>query len=122
MALFGRRRDKDEDDDRDDYERDDDEELDLKEKLEERRLKRRLKDLKAENKKRRKEPTKPWGKKERMMILIILGVTILISAFLAISSRGIGGIELSGPNFSLKAPDFGSLNIFKEQTIEIRKK
>lgn len=121
MALFGRKKDRDEDDDRDDYERDD-EELDLKEKLEERRLKRRLKDLKAENKKRRKEPPKPWGKKERMMVLIIFGVTILISAFLAISSRGIGGIDFSGPSFSLKAPDFGSLNIFKEQTIEIRKR
>lgn len=121
MALFGRKKDRDKEDDGDEYERED-EELDLKEKLEERRLKRRLKDLKAENKKRRKEPPKPWGKRERVMVLVIFGATILISAFLAIGSRGISGIDFSGFHFNMESPDFGSLNIFKEQTIEIRKK
>ncbi len=117
MALFGREKSED-----DDYEDDEEFEEERRESLEERRLKRQLRDLKAENKKKRKEPSKPWGRKERLMILMILGITILVSAFLAIGSRGIGGLNLSKFQFKLAAPDLNGLNIFKEQTIEIRKK
>jgi beta-lactamase class A len=46
-----------------------------------------FKDLKAENKKKRKEPPKPWGKKERLFVLIALLVTAGGSGFLALSSR-----------------------------------
>lgn len=36
---------------------------------------------------RRKEPKKPWGKKERLLVLFILAITIGSSAILALSSR-----------------------------------
>lgn len=117
MAIFGR--DKDEDDD---YE--DDDELDEKrgDTLQERKLKRELRDLKKENRRKRKEPVKLWGKRERLIILIILGVTVVASAILALSSSGVGRISFSGLNLNFSMPDFSSLNIFKTETIEIRKK
>jgi len=36
-----------------------------------RKITRKFKDLNPENKKRRKEPPKPWGKKERLIVLIV---------------------------------------------------
>ena len=49
--------------------------------------KRRIRDLKPENRKRRKEPPKPWGKKERYLVLAILVLTVGTSAVLGLSSR-----------------------------------
>ena len=49
--------------------------------------KRRIRDLKPENRKRRKELPKPWGKKERYLVLAILVLTIGTSAVLGLSSR-----------------------------------
>jgi beta-lactamase class A len=49
--------------------------------------KRRIRDLKPENRKRRKELPKPWGKKERYLILAILVLTVGASAVLGLSSR-----------------------------------
>ena len=117
MAIFGKKKSKEEE-----YE--DDEEFEREERrdsLEERKLRKQLRDLKAENRKKRKEPSKPWGRRERVIILIILGATILISAVLTISSRGVGGVSFSGFHLDVKTPNFGSLNIFKEQTIEIKR-
>lgn len=111
MALFGRSKDEDED-----YE---DEEIDEEEEERgERRLKRKFKDLHSENKRKRKELPKPWGKQERFTILIILAATIIIAAFLAISSR-----LSAGGNFKPSLPkiNLDSLNIFKEETIIIQK-
>ncbi len=49
--------------------------------------KRRIRDLKPENRKRRKELPKPWGKKERYLVLAILVLTVGASAVLGLSSR-----------------------------------
>jgi beta-lactamase class A len=48
---------------------------------------RHFKDLIPENKKKRREPVKPWGKKERYLVLIVLAGTVLTSAILALSAR-----------------------------------
>lgn len=65
---------------------------------------KKFKDLKPENKKKRKEPVKPWGKKERYLILVVLLVTIGTSTALALSARdfklpGLPKLELSLPPF-----------------------
>ncbi len=60
--------------------------------------------LAGENKKRRKQPPKPWGRKERLIILVILLFTVGTSAVLAISSRAwkLPGLpRLKLPSFSL---------------------
>jgi hypothetical protein len=77
---------------------------------------RKFRDLNPKNKKKRKEPPKPWGKKERMIALIILLVTVIASAILAFGAGSKGKIHLSLPKF-----DFNSLNIFKEETIIVEK-
>lgn len=68
--------------------------------------KRKFRDLNPENRKKRKEPIKPWTKKERLLVLYILLFTTLTSALLAISARdwklpGLPKINLSKLNFSL---------------------
>lgn len=73
-----------------------------------------FKDLKSENKKKRKEPPKPWGKKERLLVFLILLATAGTSSFLSMSARGWklpGFPKLSKP--SLETMPFG------EQTIVI---
>ncbi len=106
MALFGRKKDED-------YEDEDD--LDLAEEREERKLTRKFRDLKSENRKKRKEPPKPWGKKERYIVLTVLLLTALTSGILAVSARD---FKLPGfPRIS-----FGSINFenpFREQIVTI---
>lgn len=111
MGLFGKKKEEEIDED----------EL-IEEERADRKLTRKFRDLEPQNKKKRIEPPKPWGKKERMTILIILVSTVIISGFLAYSSREPGKIK--NPLSSLKSLnfDFSSLNIFKEETIVIRKK
>jgi len=75
---------------------------------------RKFKDLAPQNKKKRKEPVKPWGRTERILILSILLITIFLSILLKLSSGGFG--------FSL--PKLGSINLhslnpFKDETIII---
>ena len=71
-------------------------------------------DLKPENRRARKEPSKPWGKKERIIVFSILVLTITVSFILDLSSRN---FKLPGfPKLKLIKP---SLNIFKEETIII---
>ncbi len=54
------------------------------EAVEENKVKRKLKDLNPENKKKRKEPPKPWGKKERLIVLTAFLVTIFAAVFLTL--------------------------------------
>jgi hypothetical protein len=108
MALFGRNRDE---------EFEDEDEFDEKEDRGDRKLTKKFRDLNPKNKKKRKEPPKPWGKKERMIVLIILLATVIISAILAFGARGSGTFRLGISKF-----DINSLNIFKEETIIVGKK
>jgi beta-lactamase class A len=85
---------------------------------EEERPPRRIRDLAPKNKRKRKEPPKPWGKKERYVVLGLFSLTIFTSAILAISARD---FKLPGfPRFSTDFKNF-KLNIFKEETITIGK-
>lgn len=78
---------------------------------------RKFKDLKPENKRKRKEPPKPWGRRERLIVAITLSSTILASAVLAISAR-----DWKLPGFpKIKMPKVGNLNPFREQTIVVGK-
>lgn len=104
MAIFGKKEKED------NFE----EKEELKKELRaEKKLSRKLKDLNPKDKKKRKEPPKPWGKRERLILLFILLATVFVSAFLAISARG----GVSSPKMN-----FDSLNIFTEKTIIIEKR
>lgn len=76
---------------------------------------RDFKDLKKENRKKRKEPKKPWGRKERYFVLTLLILTAGVSAYLGLSSRSwkLSGLpKLTFPK--LKLPAF-----LREETIVI---
>jgi len=67
-----------------------------------------FKDLGPQNKAKRKEPVKPWGKTERLVVLITLLVTVFASAFLALFSRGwkLPGLpRLTLPSFNFNSDD-----------------
>lgn len=110
MAIFKRRKDEDEDTDEDLIER---EEKEIK------KFTKKFKDLKPSNKKKRKEPPKPWGKQERYVVLIILAATVLIAAVLATKSQNSVKIDLGKPSLNF---DFSQLNPFKEKVIIIQKR
>lgn len=74
MLFFGRKKQKD---------IEEDEEL-LEEDLPH---SKKFRDLNSKNRKRRKEPIKPWGKAERYFVLIVLLFTVLTSSILGISAR-----------------------------------
>lgn len=112
MALFGRNKYEDEDEEYED-------ELEEEDERRDRKLTRKFRDLRPENRRKRKEPPKPWGKKERLMILIILLSTVIIAGVLAISNQAHITFNLGKPSFSF---DFSRLNPFKEETITIQKK
>lgn len=64
-----------------------------------------IKDLNSENKKKRKEPPKPWTKKERYLILGVLVGTILLSILFYASARDWklpNWPKLSLPSFTTK--------------------
>lgn len=88
MAFFGIGKRKDEEDEEFDLE------AEKEEERHDRKLTRKLKDLSPENKRRRKEPPKPWGKKERIIVLSVLLVTVVTSAVLALTAR-----DFNLPNF-----------------------
>lgn len=77
------------------------------EEVEDKALKR--KKIKSENRKKRKELSKPWGKKERYLVFGAFLATVLISGLLAASAR------------SWKLPNFPKISLpsFKEETIII---
>lgn len=80
--------------------------------------KKKFRDLKPENKKKRKEPIKPWGKAERILVLSVLGATVFMSAILGAISRG--GITI--PNISFSIPDFSNPSFSLSQTFTFNKK
>lgn len=74
----------------------------------------KFKDLIPQNKRARKELPKPWGRKERLLVLAVLLLTVTVSMILSFYSRG---WKLPGlPR--LKLPSF---SFFKEETIVIEK-
>jgi len=79
-----------------------------------------FKDLKPENKRKRKGPPKPWGRKERIFIFLVLIISILTSGLLAASARA---WRLPGlPRMKLSTLSLKGLSIFKEETIVIGSK
>ncbi len=108
MGLFNRKK-KD-----DDFYDDDEEEI----SDEPRRTRRRFKDLNPENKRARKEPPKPWGKMERLVVLFVLLATVLTSGILALTARNFKLPKL--PAFKL--PSLSEINPFKEQVIVVGNK
>ena len=106
MSIFGKSRE--------DYE---DEEMELEERAP---SAKKFKDLKPENKRKRKEPQKPWGKPERFTILTVLLLTILTSLFLSLSARN---FKLPGlPRISLPSFNWGESTIVIEGNKESRQK
>lgn len=104
MRLFGKKDD-------------DEEEIDEEEELEKKIRSRKFKDLTSENRKKRKEPSKPWGKKERLIVLSVLLITVLISGGLAFSSRD---YKIPGlPRLKLSSLSLNLNNLFKGETIII---
>lgn len=116
MALFGKKKETDEEE----YEDNETEERSIKRKP----RNKDFRDLKPENRKKRKEPPKPWGKTERALVLLILLITTGTSSFLAIQSRGwkLPGLpRIRVP--SLSFPFFGEKTIIIEGNVkEIKKK
>ena len=113
MALFGRKKDE-EFEDEDEF---NDPSYTEASEGRGRFSKRKFRDLNPKNKKKRKEPPKPWGKKERIIVLIVLAITVIASAILAFGAAGKNTLRLNLPKF-----DINSLNIFKEETIIVGKK
>ncbi|MFZ3301304.1 MAG: serine hydrolase [Microgenomates group bacterium] len=80
--------------------------------------KRKIRDLKPENKRARKEPIKPWGAKERIVVLAVLLVTVLTSGVLALTARNFKLPQLP----RLKTSDISILNPFREQVVVVGNK
>ncbi len=74
-----------------------------------------FKDLNPKDKKARKEPAKPWGKKERLLVLFVILATAGISAYLSLTSTGWKLSDL----FNINKPNFSFGNLFKEELIVI---
>ena len=113
MGIFGKKNEE---------EIEDEDSLTPDEEAKDRKLTRKFKDLTPENKKKRKEPPKPWGKKERIIVLIALISTVLISGILTLSADGISTRGFPKFSFTFDKIEFDKFNILKEETIEIRKK
>ena len=112
MAFFSKRKSFDSDRDSDEEYEDEKYETSLRRR---RPRSEEFKDLKSSNKGKRKEPKKPWGKGERIVVLLVILLSVGISGVLALSSRSwkLPGIpRLTFPSFSL--PPF-----FQEETIII---
>lgn len=106
MGLFSRKHDEDLEDDF------------IEDEDEPRKIRRQFRDLNPENKKTRKEPLKPWGKKERIIVLIVLLVTVFTSGILALSAR-----NFKLPKFSkIEMPNLLELNPFREKVIVVGNK
>lgn len=108
MAIFGRKNEE---------EIEDEDEFAEEGEGSSRKFTKKFRDLNPANKKKRKEPPKPWGKKERILVLIILLITVIISVILTLGTKDKIAFKLSLPKF-----DFSSLNIFREETIIVGNK
>jgi beta-lactamase class A len=114
MRLFGKKKKQEEEYEDDEFEEE-----------RPRRRKRRLrdedfKDLNPENSKKRKTPPKPWGKRERMTVLIALGLTVGLSAIFYMSSKNWYTSLVSG--FANTFNKFGANNYELEGTTEEQNK
>ena len=79
-----------------------------------------FRDLKPENKRRRKEPPKPWGRPERLTVLIVILITVLTSVILSLSARN---FKLPGlPRISLPSFNWGEETFYIEGDKEGREK
>ena len=114
MGWFGKKNKEE------DFDDDDDIELEKREAREGLRFKRKLRDINSENKKLRREPEKPWGIKERLIVLSVLVGTVFSSAMLLLSSYGFKVPNLPKLNFDLSSISF--INPFRAQTVTIGKK
>jgi len=65
-----------------------------------------IRDLKPENKRARKEPKKPWGKKERLIVLFVLLFTVTLSAILAAFAQGFTTPKISTPKVPIPGIKF----------------
>lgn len=83
----------------------------------ERKITGGFKNSKSGNKKNGKEQIKPWGKKERIIVLAVLLATTIASALLLFGSYFKLGIKPFG--FSLPKIDLKSINPFEGETIII---
>ncbi|MFZ5933218.1 MAG: serine hydrolase [Patescibacteria group bacterium] len=73
---------------------------------------RKFKDLKPENKKKRKELPKPWGRRERLLVLVVFLALVFLSLVLSLSSRN---FKLPGlPRLRLPTFNWGSETIVIE--------
>lgn len=80
---------------------------------------KKFKDLKPANRKKRKEPPKPWGRKERYIVLAVLAATIIVAVFLTMSSQNSINIKFHKPSLRF---DFFRPNLFEEKVIIIQKR
>jgi hypothetical protein len=76
-----------------------------------------LKDLKSENKRSRKSPSKPWGRAERCLIFVLILVTAGISAYLWYKSQNPNLLERIKGFFKFNPPTF--VGGIREETIII---
>lgn len=76
--------------------------------------KKDLKDLGSGNKRARREPKKPWGQSERVLVLVVVLLTAGLSAYLWLGSVGWQLPKIPKVNFSFP-------NIFTEETIILEK-
>ncbi|KKR49846.1 MAG: hypothetical protein UT84_C0018G0002 [Candidatus Curtissbacteria bacterium GW2011_GWA1_40_16] len=71
----------------------------------------KIKDLNSQNKRKRKEPVRAWGKFDRIVIFLLIFLTCGLSGYLALASRG---YKLPGfPRIS-----FPKNSLFGEKVVE----
>ena len=80
--------------------------------------KKKFRDLKPDHKRKKVEPVKPWGRPERTLILVVLGLTVGVSAVLGVIARG--NIDL--PHISISGGVPAVSNISFDQTFVFEKK
>jgi hypothetical protein len=107
MGLFGRKKEEEEFDEEEGFSEE--------EELNDRKLTRKFKDLNPKDKKKRKEPPKPWGKKERILVLGFFLVTTILALGMYIASHNFKFAEL--PKISI--PDINLRNPFGEEVIKV---
>jgi len=71
---------------------------------------RKIKDLKPENRRRRKEPIRPWSKYDRVILVSLIVITFFSSFYFALSAKG-----FEFPN--VKEISFPKINFFSGETI-----
>lgn len=109
MGLFGKSKEE---------EIDEEEGFNEEEELQDRKLTRKFRDLNPENKKKRKEPPKPWGKKERIIVLGFFLVTTILAAVMFLFSHDFKFPGL--PKISFK--EINLTNPFGEEIIQVGQK